>query len=125
MGVSFAVSHAFHAAAIIGLAWLTRGRSTEELDAISVAGGLLAYAFIAAMAATSFDRTAAWLGPRRWRILHTAGMYYVWAVFMFSYGGRAFFSLAYAPLAAFLVLALALRIIGARQPRRLAAARGA
>jgi sulfoxide reductase heme-binding subunit YedZ len=77
------------------------------------------------MAATSFDRTAAWLGRRPWRILHTAGMYYIWSNFMFAYGGRAFFSLAYAPLAALLVSAIALRLIASRKPERLAAARGA
>ena len=33
--------------------------------------GGIGYAFIIAMAATSFDRTAAAIGPRAWRILHT------------------------------------------------------
>ena len=32
-----------------------------------VSGGI-AYAFIVAMAATSFDRTAAWVGPAAWRM---------------------------------------------------------
>jgi hypothetical protein len=59
VGVSFAVSHLFH-----GLA-------------------------IAALAATSFDRTAAWLGPRRWKRLHAAGVYHLWLVFLVTVGPQA------------------------------------
>ena len=40
------------------------------------------------MAATSFDRTAAWLGRRRWKVLHTVGGYYLWFVFLFTYLGN-------------------------------------
>ena len=35
--------------------------------------GGIGYAFIIAMTATSFDRTAAAIGPRAWRILHLVG----------------------------------------------------
>ena len=126
LGVSFAVSHACHAASIIGLAVITSGKSLEALDSFTVAGGLLGYAFIAVMAATSSDRTARWLG-RRWGLVHTVGIYYLWVVFLFSYGGRAVFSAYYLPLALLLVLAVTLRIAAARKPqlRAKVAARGA
>jgi hypothetical protein len=40
------------------------------------------------MTATSFDRTAAWLGPRRWRLLHLVGGWYVWVSFAVAVGKR-------------------------------------
>ena len=57
--------------------------------ACAVVLGGLAYAGIAAMTATSFDRTAAWLGPRRWRRLHVVAGHYVWFIFLASYLPRA------------------------------------
>jgi sulfoxide reductase heme-binding subunit YedZ len=73
-------------------------------------GGGLAYVFIAAMTATSFDRTAQMIGPRAWKILHTVGSYYIWLIFANSYIGRALAMPEYIPAAAILVLALGLRI---------------
>jgi hypothetical protein len=88
LGVSFAVSHAIHLAALIALA-----RTDDELfwtlttpSTIALAG--MAYLFIAAMTATSFDRTAAWLGARRWRLLHLVGGWYVWVSFAVAVGKR-------------------------------------
>jgi hypothetical protein len=50
-------------------------------------------------------------------------MYYVWIVFMSSYGGRAFRSPAYVPFALALVAALGLRLYASlRRGRDLAAA---
>jgi hypothetical protein len=39
-------------------------------------------------AATSFDRTAAAIGPRAWRALHLTGGYYLLAQFTVSFGKR-------------------------------------
>ena len=47
-----------------------------------------AYLCIAAMTATSFDRTAAWLGPRKWRLLHLVGGWYIWISFAVAVGKR-------------------------------------
>ena len=47
--------------------------------------GFIAYVFLAAMTATSFDRTAAWLGKKRWRLLHTVGSWWIWFVFTAKY----------------------------------------
>ncbi|MBI3770691.1 MAG: hypothetical protein HY271_19655 [Deltaproteobacteria bacterium] len=70
------------------------------------------YLFVLAMTVTSFDRTAAWLGPRRWRRLHTLGVYYLWMIFALSYVPRALVgSPAYAPLAAGVIAALVLRLV--------------
>lgn len=110
LGVSFAVSHAFHLLAILQLASLTAGASLTNVPLFRLLGGGMGYLLIAAMTATSFDRTAAWLGQRVWNLLHTTGMYVNWGIFMFSYGSRAFVSVYYVPFALVLLAALALRL---------------
>jgi DMSO/TMAO reductase YedYZ heme-binding membrane subunit len=110
VGVSFAVSHALHLAFIIALANTAAFRRDDEIETTTLIFGGLGYVFIAAMAATSFDRTAAWIGRRAWRRLHTVGAYYVWAIFVLSYVPRAVMAPAYAPLALVLFAALGLRL---------------
>jgi methionine sulfoxide reductase heme-binding subunit len=72
--------------------------------------GGIGYAFIVALTATSFDRTAAAIGPRAWRILHLAGGYYLWAQFMVSFGKRIpdmpLYSLFLIPLVAVMAVRL-------------------
>jgi len=114
LGVSFAASHAFHFGGLAALASIVGDRFWKENPAPIVIGGGLGFAFIFAMAATSFDSTAAFIGPRRWRLLHTAGVHYLWAIFTFDYVGMTLAkSPAYAPLALLAAIAMALRI-GAR-----------
>ena len=72
LGVSFALSHFVHLAAILEASLRFPG-FRAEVQWLTIVFGGLAYVFIAAMAATSFDRSAAWLGPRRWRQLHLLG----------------------------------------------------
>jgi len=66
-----------------------------------VIGGM-GYVFLAAMAATSFDTTAAWLGARRWRTLHSIGVQYLWFVFALTLLGKV----GRSPVAAVAELAL-------------------
>lgn len=110
LGVAFAVSHGVHLAAIFWLKHVQPGEFAREVNAITWIGGGLAYVFIAAMTATSFDRTAEMIGPRAWKILHTVGSYYIWLIFANSYIGRALAMPEYIPAAAIVVLALGLRI---------------
>ena len=115
LGVSFAVSHFIHLLAIIAL---VRVAPDVTIGATTLVGGGLAYVFIAAMTATSFDVTADWLGRRAWTRLHTAGAYYIWFIFFISYAPRAAMqSILYAPFAFVLLAALGLRF-GARGRRR-------
>src|SRR5439155_1728729 len=79
--------------------------------------GGIAYAFLAAMTATSFDRTAAWLGPRRWSRLHTTGAYYLWAIFFVSFAPRVLQSPLYWPFAIVLLAAFVLRLSDRRLRR--------
>jgi sulfoxide reductase heme-binding subunit YedZ len=58
------------------------------------------------MTATSFDRTAAWLGPHKWRLLHLIGGWYIWISFAVAVGKRVPLDSFYWPMAV-LVLAVA------------------
>ena len=88
LGLTFAASHAIHAVAIVCFAVMAPADYAVATTPASYIFGGIGYAFIIAMAVTSFDRTAATIGPRTWRILHTAGIYYLWFQFMVSFGMR-------------------------------------
>ncbi len=88
-GVSFAISHLFHAAAILGR--LAVGDGLEDRTLAGAAPGGAVYLFILFMLATSFDRSAAWVGPRVWRVMHTLGSYLVFFSFLNAYGLRAIY----------------------------------
>jgi hypothetical protein len=117
IGVSFAASHAIHLLAIIQVARLD---PEFRFDPATVIVGGIGYLFLAAMTATSFDRTAAWLGSRRWKALHKTGMYYLWFVFFMTYAQfTPVHPARYGPFALLLIAALALRFaVGYRQWRR-------
>lgn len=65
---------------------------------------------IAVLTITSFDRTAAWLGRRWWKIVHTAGVYALWAFFVIVYVGKAAREPLYVPAAAITIGAGLLRV---------------
>ena len=114
LGVSLAVSHTFHAFSFLNVI-----RVTGAVPAVgTIIGGGLGYAFLYAMTATSFDRTAARLGPRWWKRLHRTGLYYLWFIFALTLfgdghpGPRQLFFLT------LLMGGLALRIIARVKMRR-------
>jgi hypothetical protein len=113
LGVSFAVAQTFHLAAIIALCVeLTPRVFFASVGTFFLAGGSLGFAFTYAMAATSFDRSAAWLGPRRWKLLHTVGGYDLAAIFAFTYAPAPFVhGLTYLPFALISVGVLVLRAL--------------
>ena len=84
--------------------------------------GGIGYAFIIAMAVTSFDRTAAALGQRAWRALHLVGGYYLLFQFTVSFGKRVPDMPLYALFLIPLVAVFALRMI-AMAPRAQATVR--
>ena len=123
LGLSFAFSHALHLLAIIGLS-LVLG-DAFEIDAVTLVFGGGAYVMIALMAATSSDRAYAWLGRRRWHLLHKVGVYWIWIIFANSYTARAVMaiargteSLSYVPVALFIWALLGLRIAAWARARR-------
>jgi DMSO/TMAO reductase YedYZ heme-binding membrane subunit len=118
LGVSFAVSHAMHLAAILTLARVSSA-FVAEVDRTTVIFGGLGFVFAGLLAATSFDRTAAWLGPRRWRVLHKTGVYYLWLIFFITYLQPALQFPSYAPFIVILLGAMGVRVWAARvAPRR-------
>jgi methionine sulfoxide reductase heme-binding subunit len=120
LGVSFAASHGIHAIAIACFAAMSPALFAQATSPASYIFGGIGYAFIVAMTATSFDRTAAAIGPRAWRILHLAGGYYLWFQFMVSFGKRIPAMPSYALFLVPLLAVMALRLIAmalARTPR--------
>ena len=111
LGLSFAASHAIHAVAIIAFAKMDPAGFAEATSAASYVFGGIGYAVIIAMSATSFDRTAALLGPQAWRVLHLGGGYYLWFQFMVSFGKRVPAMPLYAAFLIPLLAVLALRLI--------------
>jgi len=122
LGLSFAASHAIHAVAIVTFANMDPAGFAEATSAASYIFGGIGYAFIIAMSATSFDRTAALIGPRAWRTLHLVGGYYLWFQFMVSFGKRIPAMPLYAALLLPLLAVMALRLIAAHPRGRTAVA---
>jgi hypothetical protein len=106
-GVSFAVSHTIHLVAIISLARVLGDEF--EISTLTLVAGSLAYVVLFLMTATSFDRSAAWIGRRAWLILHRTGAYYLWFVFFVTYLPSALHSAIYVPHVLLLLAALGLR----------------
>ena len=77
LGLSFAASHALHALAIVVFAVTAPAAFAGATSTASYIFGGIGYVFIVLMTATSFDWTAAVLGPRAWRALHLTGGYYL------------------------------------------------
>lgn len=107
LGLSMAVSHSFHAIAIIGAVILSTGKIPTDNH-----GGNLGYFFIIAMTITSFSDPARFLSDRGWKILHTVGMYYLWLAFIVTFSERLGESmLIYVPFVSLLMIAISLRLI--------------
>jgi DMSO/TMAO reductase YedYZ heme-binding membrane subunit len=111
LGLGFVASHAIHAAAIMAFADLDPAGFAEATSTASYVFGGIGYAFIIALGATSFDRTAALLGPRSWRALHLVGGYYLWFQFMVSFGMRVPAMPLYAAFLVPLLVVMALRLM--------------
>jgi methionine sulfoxide reductase heme-binding subunit len=106
LGLSMAISHGFHAVAITGVAVLTSENMVRDNFSAN-----LGYVFILLMVITSFQRPAAILGRRSWKILHTVGMYYLWLSFTVAFAQRLGESwLFYTPWVIVLICALILRL---------------
>ncbi len=124
LGLSFAASHGIHAIAIAAFAEMDPAGYAAATSFASYIFGGVGYAFILAMTATSFDRTAKALGARAWRRLHLIGGYYLLFQFTVSFGKRTPDMPLYALFLIPPVTVFALRMISmaaARTPRRMVA----
>jgi DMSO/TMAO reductase YedYZ heme-binding membrane subunit len=113
LGISFGASHLIHLALIV---WLIYSYSSGNLLSIAplnsyMVGGI-GYIFIIAMLITSNNQSMKRLGRKRWKILHTSGMYYLFLSFIMSFVGllEKDFSF-YLPLVLALVLAACIRLL--------------
>lgn len=120
LGVSFAASHGVHALAILSLALVAPAEFRQEVRLSMLIPGGIGYLFIIAMTATSFDRTAAAIGPRAWHLLHGVGGFYIWVGFLNGFGSRVSAHPSYWGFVAILLAVMALRMAALR--RRKAAA---
>lgn len=114
LGLSMAVSHTYHAVSFFTLDVIVRGHA---LDAPPYAA--FGYVFLLAMTVTSFPRTTKLIGPRNWRILHTAGMYYFWMVFAGGFAARLGTEWVYIVAMGLMVTAMIIRIAGRKAPVQL------
>ena len=109
IGLSFVISHLFHAMLLIAFARFDAASfATATNPAMFIFGGL-GYVFVLLMGATSFDRSAAWLGRRRWRMLHLVGGYYLALIFLQAEAKRAAGPF-YWPFLAIVIAALGARL---------------
>lgn len=84
VGLAFAAAHLVHLGALTGYFVI----SGESPPVMTVIGGGLAYIGIVALVLTSTDAAMRRMG-RHWATLHRGVAWYVWAIFLFSYGRRA------------------------------------
>lgn len=115
LGLAFAMSHFIHLLAIVAFARIDPATFWELSPPRSILTGGLAYLAIALLAATSFDRMVAMMGAPAWRRLHKAGVWFIWASFVFTNGKRIPVSLWYALPVATLLAAAALRVLARRR----------
>jgi DMSO/TMAO reductase YedYZ heme-binding membrane subunit len=118
LGVAFGASHGVHAVAIVSLVLVAPDLLGAVASPDMLIFGGLGYAVIAAMVVTSFDRTAALIGPRAWRVLHRAGAHFVWISFIVTFGKRTGPHPAYWGFIALLAAAMVLRIVAWRMAAR-------
>jgi len=115
-GLAFAASHGLHALALVAFARLDPAAFAAATSVASYLFGGIGYAVIVAMTVTSFDRTAAALGPHGFRLLHRIGGYYLLAQFGVSFGmrvpGMPNYALFLIPLVVTLVLRVAAFMAG-------------
>ncbi|MFD5179984.1 hypothetical protein ACFWM1_29535 [Nocardia sp. NPDC058379] len=111
LGLSFAMSHGLHLAAIITLATTDPSTFATLTDAGSIIGGGLGYVAIAILTVTSFDRIVAGLGAARWQLIQTVGSWFLWLLFLVTNGGRIPENAWYAVPTALVLLAAALRVV--------------
>jgi sulfoxide reductase heme-binding subunit YedZ len=84
VGLGFAAGHFIHAGFFLTAIFVF----DAERNIVTFIGGGLGYAFIAAMALTSNNTAVRALGPKRWKLLHQIGGWYVLLIFLNSYLGR-------------------------------------
>jgi len=84
LGISFAIVHLLHLGFIF-LLQLSFHPVFDNAATMSLLAGGGAYFFVVVMALTSFEVFANLLSKRHWKLIHTLGGYWIWAVFLSTY----------------------------------------
>ena len=103
LGITFAITHLLHLSFLVLLQKQFHPVFDLAKTSSLLAGGT-AYFFVVAMLFTSFDTFSKRLTPKQWKILHTIGGWWIWAIFFNSYGKNALKYLGY--MLVFLLLAV-------------------
>jgi len=106
LGLSAAVSHAYHLMFILALVAMGRIGDTPMA---TIVGGSWGFVLLGAMAATSNDASQRSL-RKNWRRLHLLGMWTVWIIFAVSYLPAAPTSAIAGAMSFVLLLSLGLRV---------------
>ncbi|MFB7878726.1 hypothetical protein ACFC06_26080 [Nocardia sp. NPDC056064] len=114
LGLSFAMSHGIHLAAIIALATTDSPTFWTLASALSIIVGGLGYLAIVFLVATSFDRVTSWFRTDRWHSVVGAGTWLIWFLFVYINASRIPGNPWYAIPVAILVGALVVRIAARR-----------
>ena len=109
IGISFAIVHLIHLCFLLILQ-NNFHPVFNMAKTISLLGGGLAYVFVVLMLFTSFPYFARYLSKKQWTVLHTAGGYWIWYIFIRSYVKRAMTEYEYLPLVILLAVVMLLRL---------------
>lgn len=82
------VSHTIHAIGIAAYMQMEPALFVQRTSMLTIVGGGAAFVWLWLMGATSFDRSAGWLGRKAWAHLHTWGSHYLWLNFMVANAKR-------------------------------------
>lgn len=105
LGLAFATAHLIHLGFLVSYFSLTPAQPAV----VTMAAGGLGYVGLVAMVLTSNDAAVRALGAVRWRRLHTAVGWYIWLIFLLTYGPHVPAKPGYAVAIGLLVLGAAAR----------------
>lgn len=111
LGISFAIVHLLHLAFLVLLQQWFHPVFTLAKPTSLFAGGM-AYLFVVLMLLTSFEGYPRYLSQKQWKLLHTVGGWWIWAIFASSYFKRVLHGeMEYMPWAALVLAVGVLRLI--------------
>jgi DMSO/TMAO reductase YedYZ heme-binding membrane subunit len=117
LGLSFAMSHAWHLAGILWLASPDIGafvRAQQPTTAVAA----LVFVLLAAMAVTSIESVKRAMSKKAWRGLHWTGMQLAWVAFATTYVGAVFAHPLYLVPAAIVLAIAGVRVAAWARARR-------
>ncbi len=92
IGLAFAVAMAWQGLFIFIVSFFHRDYYYTDIFAVrDELEGSTGYLFLAALVATSFQKTRQYLTSKQWKLLHTSGVYFLWAYAFSVYWWNLFY----------------------------------